>query len=407
MVASHIFKIAHKRIQSFTSGVASFLQKSQIRNSTLIAMNEVRAPLWSQRSYEKLAQEGYQNNVIVYRCINLISKGVASVPWHLRRGDYEIDKHPLLDLLVRPNPMQGGSSFFESVMHHLLLSGNAYIEMVQGLDQRPLELYGLRPDRMKIIPGTQGVPQGYEYTVNAHKRMIPIDTQYGHKPVLQLKFFHPLDDWYGMSPIEAAACSIDQHNAVASHNLSLLQNGGRPSGAIIVKYGLNDEERSNLKERLDSIYSGSSNAGKMVVMEGDLEWKEMGLTPKDMDFHEGRVLSAREIAQSFGVPPMLAGIPGDSTFSNFREARYHLWEDTILPLLDMITDEFNHWLVPHFDKDLKLTHDLDAIPALALRRESTWKRLQEADFLTTNEKRENVGYSPRIDGDKLTIREKE
>ena len=118
-------------------------------------------------------------------------------------------------------------------------------------------------------------------------------------------------------------------------------------------------------------------------------------------FINGKNLSAREIAQAYGVPPMLVGVPGDATFSNYKEARFHLWEDTILPLLDHLTDEFNLWLAPQFEKGLKLSYDIDRIPALAQRREEAWAKIAGAHFLTINEKRRAVGYAPLENGDVL------
>jgi len=208
-----------------------------------------------------------------------------------------------------------------------------------------------------------------------------------------------------MSPLEAAARAVDQNNAVAAHNLSILQNGGRPSGALKIRpldtgRTLTQEQREILRQDIRESYEGALNAGKIMILEGEFEWQEMGLSPKDLDFVEGKKLSAREIAQAFGVPAMLVGIPGDATFANYREARYHLWEDTIIPLLDMLCDEFNHWLIPKFDPDLKLRFDLDGIPALALKRENMWKRINHAHFLTINEKRRAMGYPPIEGGDR-------
>jgi len=130
-----------------------------------------------------------------------------------------------------------------------------------------------------------------------------------------------------------------------------------------------------------------------MILEGDFDCKEMGLSPKDL-FIEGKNLSSREIAQAFGVPPMLVGVPGDSTFSNYREARFHLWEDTILPLLDMITHELNTWLTPRFGHNLTLTYNMDAVPALATRREAEWQKVSVCPFLTINEKRLQWGIPP-------------
>ena len=147
---------------------------------------------------------------------------------------------------------------------------------------------------------------------------------------------------------------------------------------------------------------GIQNAGRIVVMEGDYQWQEMGLSLKDLDFIEGKNLCAREITQAFNVPPMLVGVPGDATFANYKEARYHLWEDTILPLLTHIADELTHWLLPNWGSGLRLSYNIDAIPALAQRREEAWSKISQANFLTLNEKRRAVGYEPVINGDVMT-----
>lgn len=393
-----------KFFQKVASGLLQRSESKQSQVSSLIAYNSIGRPVWTPKRYDRLAEEGFSKNVIVYRAVNLIARGAASVPWRLYQGDEQIYEHPLLDLLHHPNPAQGGAAFMETVLAFKLLAGNSYVEVVTGSDGYPAELYALRPDRVKIIPGRAGVPSAYEYSVNARSRIIPVNSTTGESDILHLKTFHPLNDWYGFSPVESAAGAIDQHNAVSDHNLSLLQNGGRPSGALKVCSGmnLNDEQRRSLRDDLRSVYEGSLNAGKLMVLEGNFEWQEMGLSPKDLDFIAGKNLSAREIAQAYGVPPMLVGVPGDATFANYREARYHLWEDTIIPLLDHLCDEFNHWLLPKFgQKDLYLAFDLESIPALAPRREKTWKQISDVSFLTINEKRRALGYEPVKGGDRL------
>lgn len=365
---------------------------------SLIAYERRGKPVWTPRQYESLSLEGYQKNVIVYRCVTLIARSIGSIPWIAVEKDTPYTEHAVLNLLKSPSPYQAGSSFMEAVVSFLLLSGNSYIEAAGPDTGIPEELYVLRPDRMKVIPHASGTVEGYEYTINGHKRVISVDPLTGKGPILHIKFFHPLHDWYGMSPLEAALISVDQHNGVSSHNLSLLQNGGRPSGAFIVKteegIGLTDTQRDTLRSDVRSMYEGAHNAGKVLLLEGDFDWREMGLSPKDLDFVEGKLLSAREIAQAFGVPPMLVGVPGESTFSNYKEARFHLWEDTILPLVNFIVAELNLWLAPQFGENIRLEYDLDDIPALSPRREALWSRIESASFLTNNEKRELLGFPP-------------
>lgn len=376
------------------------LRRTQMKASAtapLFVTTGMHQPVWSPREFGTLAEEGYQKNVVVYRCVSLIARGVGSVPWHLYQGDERMQTHPLLTLLKNPNPCQGLARFMEALTAYLLLSGNVYIEAVIP-ENEPLELYLLRPDRVRVIPGNYGIPEAYTYTLKGRTLRIPVDPLNGKSRIHHIHTFHPLNDWYGMSPIEAAAHAIDQHNAVAGHNLALLQNGGRPTGALQVNPQdqdmLTEEQRSLLREELQKAHEGSRNAGRIMILEGDIQWKEMGLSPKDLDFIEGKNLSAREIAQVYGVPPMLVGVPGDATFANYKEARYHLWEDTILPHLEMIKGELNHWLTPLFGENLALDYDTDSIPALAPKREALWAKLENASFLTMNEKRELVGYPP-------------
>jgi HK97 family phage portal protein len=187
---------------------------------------------------------------------------------------------------------------------------------------------------------------------------------------------------------------------MSKHNISILQNGGRPSGCLTVKNAgtLTDEQRRQLRTDLQEIYEGTENAGRLVILDGGLEWKEMGLSPKDLDFNTGKNIAAREIAQAFGVPPILLGIRGDSAFAGYKEARLHLWEDTIVPLTEFIRSEFSVWLSDRFNRSVEAVFDLDSTHALISRREDLWNKISNAEFLTTNEKRKILGYPPIDEG---------
>jgi HK97 family phage portal protein len=369
--------------------------------STTAFMIPVNQPVWMRREFAKFAEEGYRRNVIAHRCVDMIAAAAASVPWKLverrARGSRGVETHALLGLLNRPNPLQGGTEFCATLYAQRLIAGNAYIHAVGPRGEAPLELHTLRPDRVSIVPGAGGVPKSYRYTIEARSLDIPVDAVSGQSRVLHLKSFHPLDDWYGLSPMEAAAYSIDQHNQCGAWNQALLQNGARPSGALMVKAGegsagtLTETQYTRLKHQLDEQFSGAFNAGRPLLLEGGLEWKEMSLSPRDMDFIQIKHASARDVALAFGVPPQLLGIPGDNTYANLQEARLALWEQTILPLLTSVTDALNNWLVPMFEGALELSLDQDEIPAIAAKRDAYWERISKADFLSAEEKRRLLG----------------
>jgi len=369
--------------------------------SKLLMVNPGQA-VWSPRNYESFAKEAYGKNVVAYQAINRVADAIASVKLGVYRGETELTEHPLKALLNRPNPFQSYGDYMRAKVSFILIAGNGYEERFRvGGDIK--ELYQLRPDRMKIIPSANGIPAAYEYSMGQNKTRWDVDPRTLDSDVRHLKLFNPLNDWYGMSPIEAGSYAIDQNNESMNWMQSLLQNSARPSGALTVKDGgtLSDENFNRLKAQIEEQYSGSSNAGRPMLLEGGLDWQQMGLSPTDMGIIESKFSSARDVALAFGVPPQLLGIPGDNTYSNYAEARLAFWEDTALPLLDMIVHDWNAWLGAAYGVDIKA--DIDSIPAIAEKRLSMWQMADQSQDLTINERRALKGYGPIEGGDVLFV----
>ena len=357
-------------------------------------MQYQRQPVWTPRDYGSFAREGYAQNPVVYRCIRMIAEAAASVPIDLFAGSAEIEDHPLLDLLRAPNPMQSRPEFLESFYGFLLVAGNSYAEAV-GVGGALRELYVLRPDRITILPGTDGWPLGYDYTVNGNTVSLSGEAVPGVRKVLHQQMFHPANDYYGLSPVEAAATAIDIHNAASAWNKAMLDNSALPSGALVFNAGdrqLTPEQYQRLKAELEQSFQGAKNAGRPMLLEGGLDWRAMSMTPKDMDFIESKRQAARDIATALGVPPMLLGIPGDLTHANFAEANRSFWRHTILPLTNRSLQALSGWLGPAYGGGLELRADLDAVEALSPERDALWSRVNAASFLSGAEKRAAVGY---------------
>ena len=349
---------------------------------------------WPSREGEAYAREGYGANAVAYRCVRLVSEAAASAPLRVSPED-----HPLARLLAQPNPEQTRLELIEAFFGHLQVSGNAYLEAAGFEDGPPQELYVLRPDRMRVVPGPRGWPIAWEHRAGPEVRRYERDPFTGRAPILHLKLFNPLDDWYGQAPLQAAAFAVDIHNAGGAWNKALIDNAARPSGALI--YGgaerLTEEQFQRLKSELESAHAGAANAGRPLLLEGGLDWKPMSLTPADMDFIEARHAAAREIALAFGVPPMLLGIPGDNTYANYKEANLALLRQTALPLALKTAAALEAWLGEAWPDagPAKLSLDLDATPGLAAERDALWARLEAASFLGEEEKRRLAGLEAR------------
>lgn len=354
---------------------------------------------WSPRDTVSLTKTGFASNPIGFRAVKLIAEAAAALPLVVQDQARRYETHPVRTLIKRPNGAQGRAELLEALYGQILLSGNGYVEAVGAQEAGvPLELHVLRSDRMNLIPGADGWPVAYEYAVGGRKHRF--DATGAVSPICHIKSFHPQDDHYGLSPMQAAATAVDVHNAASRWSKALLDNAARPSGAIIYKGAegqgsLSGDQYDRLVQEMESYHQGARNAGRPMLLEGGLDWKPMGFSPSDMEFQKTKEAAAREIAVAFGVPPMLMGIPGDATYANYQEANRAFYRLTVLPLATRVSAALAHWLSGYTGADVELMPDLDQVPALSTERDQQWSRVAAAEFLSEAEKRALLGLPAR------------
>lgn len=345
---------------------------------------DARGPL----NYPVATREAYLKNPVAQRAVRLVAEGIGGAP--VQSSD------PALAALVHTT--SAGQALLETLASQILLHGNAYVQVLRDADDAPAELFALRPERVTVIPDASGWPVGFAYKVGERAMTLDAIDDFGRPNVIHIRGFHPSDDHYGAGCLEAADDAVAVHNAASRWNLALLENAARPSGAMVYDPGepgatLTTEQFDRIKAELTAAYSGQSNAGRPMLLEGGLKWQAMALTPADMDFATLKAAAARDIALAFGVPPMLLGLPGDNTYANYREANRALWRLTLLPLANKILAALAEGLKPWFT-GARLAVVLDRVPALSEDREMLWAQVTAAEFLSTAEKRQMLGIAP-------------
>jgi HK97 family phage portal protein len=334
------------------------------------------------RSYEAQVREAYLGNPVAQRAVRLVAESVAWAPVYA---------------LGAPGSRAAaltGPALLDSAASQLLLHGNSYLQILLDGAGAPVELFALRPERVKIESGAAGWPAAYLYKAGEAKTRLPARDGLGRPALVHVRAVNPLDDHYGLGSLGAAAGAVAIHNAATKWNKALLDNAARPSGALVLGGDgevLADEQYQRLKAELEAEFSGAGNAGRPMLLEGGMTWQAMSLSPADMDFVGLKAAAAREIALAFGVPPMLLGLPGDATYANYREANRALWRLTVLPLADRILGAVAGALGAWWP-GLTLRLDVDQVTALAEDRERLWAQVTAADFLTREEKRAMLGF---------------
>lgn len=349
-------------------------------SNPLVALELSGRASFTAPDFGSLCREGFARNPVVYRCVRMISESAASVP------------------LKGEGLPTAGTEALERFYGYLQVAGVAYLQGVE-IEGDLVAFRALRPDTVTQLTDAAGRPAGFEVRTDRRKTVFPRDALTGRCAIMALALFNPMDEVVGQSPLRAAATSVDLHNQGTRWAKSLLDNSARPSGALIYKSGagerLSRDQIERLKAELEQGFTGPARAGRPMVLEGGLDWKTMGMSPSDMDFTQCRREASRDIALAFGVPPMLLGIPGDNTYSNYAEANRAFWRQTVIPLVGRTARAVSDWLSAFSEDPMTLAPDLDAVPALTTERSALWDRLEKASFLNENERRAFAGLPPR------------
>ncbi|HEX8401419.1 MAG TPA: phage portal protein [Allosphingosinicella sp.] len=367
--------------------------------SWLMASGEAGWP----RSYEAQVREAFLSNPVAQRAVRLVAEGVASVTVNAEAssGAGAPASPPGSNRSPSPSPAATGrmvtAQLLETVAAHLLLHGNAFVQLLQDGAGQPAQLFALRPERVRVEADASGWPAAYLYKVGEAKLRVPARDGLGRPGLVHLRALHPLDDHYGLGCLGAAAGAVAIHNQATRWNKALLDNAARPSGALSYQPGdgavLSAEQYERLKAEMEASLQGAANAGRPLLLDGGMRWQAMSLSPAEMDFVGLKAAAARDIALAFGVPPMLLGLPGDSTYANYREANRALWRLTVLPMAERILGGLSDGLAAWWP-GLRLRVDVDQVTALAEDRERLWRQVSGASFLSDAEKREMLGFSP-------------
>lgn len=353
---------------------------------------------WAKKNGIAYAREGYMQNPTVYACIDLTSKSASKIPLYVEVNEKRAKKHPLQDLLDRPNQTQGGIEFRKAAFSWELMGGNAYTEKIRTVGNMPTHLWNWQPYSFSIKREKgQPIPSFYCFDYNgADQRLWPVDNLTGASDLMHWRTFNPdpEDPDFGMAPLMAAASSTDQSNMARLWNKSTLENSASFSMVVSAEDAVDPKERKQIEKDINEKYTGAGNNNKWAFFGGGAKVNKMSMSPSEMDWLNGLKLNSQEIASVYNVPTQMLGIEGSQTFANFAEARVFFYLQAVLPLLDGYLDELNRWLAPDFGDNVKIVYDKNDIDALEpLRAEARAEKLNSPD-LTRNEKREILGKEP-------------
>ncbi len=313
--------------------------------------------------------------------------------------------HPAARLLDRVNPWHTRADLWRATETHLCLWGAAFWAIERDADGQP-ELWPLRPDRMAVIPDRQRYVRGFVYRGPNSLPMEPV--AYTPDEIVWLRYFNPLEELAGLSPLAPARLSADMGHEGLRFNRHLLRNSARPDFLLLTDEEMNETELEEFYTRWEMRHQGSANANRPAVASAVRDVKTLGLSHRDIDFIQGLRWSLEEVSRTYGVPKLLLGDFERATYANVQASERMFWRNTVVPEVKFLEEQLNRMLLPRLGyPQLSVEFDLSAIEALQedennrVQRESA---LLDRGVLTINEVRRerNLPEVPWGDGPSVT-----
>ncbi|MCG3462089.1 phage portal protein [Xenorhabdus bovienii] len=344
----------------------------------------------------------------VMNAVTVISEAVATMPCYLYRVQHQngkesrewLSNHPVDYLLNEcPNDCQTPFQFRRTLMRHCLLNGNAYAVIVWGRDGQPQSLYPYPPSAV--------VPQ----RLSDHRLAYTITEPYSGKvkTYLQEEILHlryaTEDGFLGRSPVTICRETLGLGLAQQRHGASIMKDGMMAAGVIKSADWLDGTKGAKALEALER-YKGARNAGKTPILEGGMEYQQLGMSNQDAEWLASRRFTIDDIARMFNVSPIFLQEYSNSTYSNFSEASRAFLTITMRPWLANFEQQIKSALLmasPKRGIRYQVEFDTaDLLRANPKERFQSYETAIKSGVMCPNEAREREGLSPREGGDEFS-----
>lgn len=401
-------------------------EKSNPVQTVIATQSGISTRPWDAETYARLPQ----SHATIMSCVGIVSQSMPLAPVDLYQGHTLLQKHPILDLLKRPNPMQGYYGLMESTTGFLDLHGNAYWLVVRGPDMAkmlrelghaikaglpapdwdsfvekaasrstiPRELYSLRPDRVEIVPDPKIKAKAYNYYVSGTGATAVKPLTFAPEDVVHFSYWNPNNDLYGLSRIGSLEASLTLDFSRLKYQQSLFDNDGTPRGLLSSDQQLSNAQLKDMGEQWQAKQGGPKSAGKIAVLGSGLSFQTLGVPPRDMEFIVLARYTDEQICGVFRVPPMMLGNYEHATLNNFREATSIFWQLGIGPRCEKIDEALDAQFLPQFGDDLDIEFDWQSMVPRddAARGSYAHQRVIDGTW-TQNEARHYLGDGEEVD----------
>ncbi|HDL5186381.1 TPA: phage portal protein [Mannheimia haemolytica] len=340
----------------------------------------------------------------VLNAVNVIAQAVAAMPCYLfevnAEGRKRIENHSVEYLLNEmPNRNQTPYQFKEVMMRHVLLNGNAYAVIGWNSKGQPETLTPYPPYSVNVQRAITG---DYFYQITDLNGKV---RNYFQDEILHLRYASN-DGFMGRSPITVCREAVGLGLAQQKHGSSVMKNGLMAGGIVTTAEWFDQSKGQKAMEALKR-YQGAKNAGKTPILEGGMEYKQLGMSNQDAEWLASRKFTIEDIARIFNISPIFLQDYSHSSYANFSEASRAFLGQTLRPhlvnfeqqlkdalMIDLTSNSKKRYVVEFDTSDLLRTNQQE--------RFSSYDVAIKCGILSPNEARKREGLPPYVGGDEFS-----
>lgn len=331
----------------------------------------------------------------IYAAATAVAIAIGKPPLRVYRAvaddkQKEVKGEEINQLIERPNPFWSQREFRQITAINLLVTGNHFWNLVgtgKGVPisqtNKPVETWWVKPESIKIKPGPTGEIKNYLYTSPTGKEL-PLDPS----EIIHFRMVNPDSYFLGLGAVEPAKMAATLEFHAQAFNRYFMENDATPNFVFTMPGEPTPEVRKRFWASWDERHKGPKKAGRAGMIWGNMDVKNIGSNPRDAQYIETRKLNREELLATMGVPPSIVGLLEYANYSNMEVQQRKFWDDTVVPIAQIIADKLTLNLAPHFGKGLSFAFDFSGIKALQedeLRKSQVASALISCGVKTPNE----------------------
>lgn len=308
-------------------------------------------------------------------------------------------RHPVLDLLQRPNSEYGGKWLFWALNNDFWTNGNAYVHMVSA-GSRVMELHYLPAANVEPKPDAKGHLSHYEYTVDG--QVIPIEPA----DIVHFRFGVDPDNLLkGRAPLRSAFREVVKDNSASDYLAGLFKRGGQPPAILSPRIGkdadgyavVTPDEAQIVTQQLHE--KMEAEPGSLRFLPTSLDYHALAFEPGKMGIEAILEEPETRIPALFQIPPEVIKVRAGlirGNEANIKESVQMAWQGCLIPTQDYFAEELTVKLLSRYPASggKVIRYDRSAVPELQedvnAKREQARKD-HEAGIITLEEARAEGG----------------